>query len=400
MVTVCRSLRPGGWLLGHSCRVASLYRQDRLYSASMYTDDLWLLALEDERMHRLLTALYLTKVNLGLIFAGESKMAIGTGLRIIGGSLFVMLAIVAIPAQKILNALDALSKAASGKLKLCDYEKLLGLLVHCLFLVYMDSAMLDDLWDPIGHAKHRGCSMASLLDPNKHPAQAATWLQWRDALSSRSAAMLSVVLPCTHPELTGMVGAHVWSDAFRDEIHPDPGGIRAGLGGMMEGFWWHYAVPSDEAQWLKIPALEGLATGASLLTFDAAGVLPPPAMPLMLHGDGLAILADLVKHRVPNKTMRFIKHQIEALPMVRDRMHHLAVVHDFGLRNGGGDAASRLRIDRIVCLCRNLGRRPVRCPVPSSVVQLVKAAAKHAEAVCAIAEHYPAAKRRTHETTW
>lgn len=115
---------------------------------------------------------------------------------------------------------------------------------------------------------------------------------------------------------------------------------------------------------------------------------------MMIHGDGLAIMLDLTKASVKNKTMRFIKQRFEALPQVQSRVNSIMVKQDYGLRNEGGDAASRNDIGRIVDLCKNLHRRPIQCAVPDSVAQLVEDTAKQCDP-----DHTPQAGTRPRRIT-
>ena len=143
-------------------------RQDRLYSAWMFTDDLWFVAVTADRMHRMLLAAHLTRVNLNLVFADHFKMGLGTGLRIIGGSMFMVLAIVAIPAQKVIRAVGWLDATLAGKMTAKLYEKLGGLAVHCLFLAFMDATLLEDFHDPVTHVRHVHGSTNAKIKPSRH----------------------------------------------------------------------------------------------------------------------------------------------------------------------------------------------------------------------------------------
>ena len=70
------------------------YRQDRMYSANMYTDDLIGITVSTRTAMHFVVAVYLMAQHMNVLLAGKHKMAIGTGLRALGGAVFVMLGVV------------------------------------------------------------------------------------------------------------------------------------------------------------------------------------------------------------------------------------------------------------------------------------------------------------------
>ena len=57
----------------------------------------------------------------------------------------------------------------AGALSYRDYEKNNGLITHCVMLPDMDMNLIDDQTDPIVYAKRKHVSMASKVDPSRHP---------------------------------------------------------------------------------------------------------------------------------------------------------------------------------------------------------------------------------------
>ena len=81
------------------------------------------------------------------------KAQIGSSLCMIGASMFFVLGIAAIPQAKVIRAVYHLGQSILSKCTLKDYEKLVGLLLHCAFLVFMDPKLLTTLHVPITFSK-------------------------------------------------------------------------------------------------------------------------------------------------------------------------------------------------------------------------------------------------------
>ena len=172
----------------------SFYRHDVLYAAHMYTDDIVGITVSGRVALHMIIAVYLTATNMNLLLAGMHKMEIGTGLRVLGGSLFVMLSVVAIPAYKRLHAAHQLRLLLSGSASFETYEKLVGLLVHCWILACMQEDMIDDMYKPLAHMRRSFQGGKNTLDPQSHQYLIPRWEQWLDIVTTRSAAAFSAAL--------------------------------------------------------------------------------------------------------------------------------------------------------------------------------------------------------------
>ena len=174
----------------------------------------------------MIIAVYHTATNMNLLLAGMHKMEIGTGLRVLGGSLFVMLSVVAIPAYKRLHAAHQLRVLLSGS---ATFEKLVGLLVHCWILACMHADMIDDMCKPLAHMRRSFQGGKNTLDPRSHPYQVLIprWEQWFDVVATRSAAAFSAALGSFNADMLYVLTTHVYGDAFRDD---DPQEVDAGIG--------------------------------------------------------------------------------------------------------------------------------------------------------------------------
>ena len=111
---------------------STFYGHARRHASHMYTDDLIGLAVTGACAVNFMVAVYLTAQHLRILLAGMHKTQIGTGLRVIGGTLLVMLGVAAIPAYKRAHGTHQLTLVLNGACTYEAYEKLVGLLV--LFL--------------------------------------------------------------------------------------------------------------------------------------------------------------------------------------------------------------------------------------------------------------------------
>ena len=342
-------------------------RQDRRYTADMFTDDFLCLCLGSGTAARAIMALYLTSINMGLILAGMRKAIIGTSMRHIGASFFFMLGITAIPQDKVLRALHRLSLTRQGKIRLKEYEKLVGLLVHCWFLVNMKPALMASLHDPLTFAKHARKGPDWSVAPSVFPDLAATtWPSWDLTLQTSTCSYFSAAFPCDTRVPVGGLEVHVSGDAFRNPpTATEP--WTAGIGGFLHGYWWYLQILAEHAALIDITALEFLAIPGNLECFDS--LLPTPrddtnTTKVCIHADGYAAALDMRKQRVKCPRMRFVHDEVIKLPSFTRRQKILTILHEFGLGNVAADAASRNHKMRIFALCASLNIRPVQVPVP------------------------------------
>ena len=355
------------------------YRQDRKYSANMYTDDLIGIVVTLRTAMNFVVAVYLMAQHMNVLLAGRHKMAIGAGLRALGGSVFVMLGVVAIPAHKRLHGVHQLQLVLAGQCTFEEYEKLLGLLVHCWILAFMANTMLDDMYKPLAYMRLSRQGTKNKLQPDNHPYLHGTWHAWLHTLLTTSAAKFSAVMGHRNATLVDAATVHIYGDAFRRVTSSS---VEAGLGGFAEGAWWHYSVPSADAEVLDITKLEALVIPSNFITFDSR--LPKgdelATSQIAVHGDGLASIQNLPKARVPNSEMRVVRDLTLTLPQFQCRAPHVVVAHTYGLGNMG-DAPSRNKEDTIIDICRALGIRPRRLATPPSVHALVRLAAQRIRAL-------------------
>ena len=102
----------------------------------------------------------------------------GVAIKGLGIHIFVAFAIVVIPTDKRLDGAERLQLVLHGKSTYEGYERLLGLLVHCLMMVYMDATLLEDMWKPLAFMRHRRQGKQERLDPVFHKHLHAAWEQW------------------------------------------------------------------------------------------------------------------------------------------------------------------------------------------------------------------------------
>ena len=351
-----------------------LYRQDKVYAAHMYTDDLVGLVVSIRTAMNFLVAVYLMSQQMNVLLAGAHKMAIGTGLRALGGTILVMLGVVAIPAHKRLHAAHQLRLVIAGECTFETYEKLLGLLVHCWILALMKPTMLDDMYKPLAYMRLSKQGKQNKLTPARHPYLHDTWRQWLHTLMTTSAAKFSAVMGTRHTAIIDCATIHMYGDAYRNAT---PTTVEAGIGGFLEGAWWHHNVDAEDAAVLDITKLEALVIPCNFIMFNSR--LPAgdelAHSQIAVHGDGLASIRNMPKARVKNSEMRVIKDATEALPQFQCRQQNVVVAHTFGLGNVA-DAPSRNMERSVIDTCNAIGIRPRRLHTQLSVHAMVKLAAQ------------------------
>ena len=360
--------------------------QARRHALHMYTDDLISLSLTGEASRNLVVAVYLAALNMGVVLADVYKLEMGVAVKALGIHVFVAFAIVVIPTDKRLDGAQRLVMVAQGCSTYEGYERLLGLLVHCLMMVYMDDTLLENMWKPLAFMRHRHQGKQEMLDPKFHKRLHSVWEQWRQALLTRPAARFTAALGDERHAVRNVPTVHMYGDAFRSSSPTDPEAFIAGIGGFCEGDWYHYAVPSDDAAVLDITKLEALTFAVNMQVFGSRLPGRDSGGQVALHGDGLASVLDLHKvkvdasshkrSRIANQEMRVIMKMSLELEQVQAHLGSLVVAHTYGLGNAG-DAPSRNESDRVQALCHALGIRCRQVQPSMSVVAFVKMAAEH-----------------------
>ena len=99
-----------------------------------------------------------------------------------------------IPTDKRLDGAERLLLVMQSKSTYEGYERLLGLLVHCLMAVYMDPTFLENMWKPLSFMKHRRQGKQEYLQASFHKHLVDVWEQWRTVLLTRPAASFTAAL--------------------------------------------------------------------------------------------------------------------------------------------------------------------------------------------------------------
>ena len=189
--------------------------QARRHALHMYTDDLISLSLTGEASRNLVVAVYLAALNMGVVLADVYKLEMGVAVKALGIYVFVAFAIVVIPTDKRLDGAQRLVMVAQGCSTYEGYERLLGLLVHCLMMVYMDDTLLENMWKPLAFMRHRHQGKQEMLDPKFHKRLHSVWEQWRQALLTRPAARFTAALGDERHAVRNVPTVHMYGDVFR-----------------------------------------------------------------------------------------------------------------------------------------------------------------------------------------
>ena len=359
--------------------------QARRHALHMYTDDLIALTLSGEASRNLVVAVYLAADNLGVVLAEVYKLEMGVAIKGLGIHVFVAFAIIVIPTDKRLDGAERLQLVLQGNSTYEGYERLLGLLVHCLMMVHMDATLLEDMWKPLAFMRYRRQGKQERLAPGFHKHLHAAWKQWGAVFLTNPAARFTAALGDKRHAIRDVPTVHMYGDAFRSTSLTDPAAFTAGIGGFCEGDWYHYAVHPNDALVLDITKLEALTFGVNMLMFGSRLPACGSEGQVALHGDGLASVLDLHKlkvkaqshkrARISNAEMRVVMEMSLSISQVQTHLDSLVVAHTYGLGNAG-DAPSRNEHERVHSLCRALGIRCRQIHPSAPVAAFVRTAAE------------------------
>ena len=183
--------------------------------------------------------------------------------------------------------------------------------------------------------------------------------RWLHVLArSGGASVLAAVAPASAraPGVPVYVSS---ADAATDGEHP-------GMGGFLHGQWWHVPVDERARGLLHITALELLATGINAITFSEQLRGHPR---VLLLSDALATPYVLTR-RARSNHLATIHEMLLADPSFAALARVADCAHVWGDANIAADLASRLKIDELTQLCRQLSVKMVRVEPPAAALQL------------------------------
>ena len=193
------------------------------------------------------------------------------------------------------------------------YEKMLGLIVHIVYILRVEHLMphLSDRWAPLAML-----NSGQRVFVDAFPLLHDRWMTIDDGLGLHkySAVFLwNMLPPSQHPTDFDMV-IHMFGDAFRNHDT-----LEAGIGGYLEGYWWHLTVEPDETAALWTPHLEAAAVPANFLVFHHVLPVNENALGIAVYSDSLGTALNLRKQRAAEPVMQHINAATWALPEVQKR---------------------------------------------------------------------------------
>ena len=348
-------------------------QQHRLYFDGCFTDDLAAAIVGVERTTRYLMAWHEVTTRFNIMMAPPRKRQLGCRLLWVG-ALLLTIGLVTVSLQKRIRAIYKLKLLLAGKLSMSQLQKLNGLLQHFVSVFALKNNWTSGMYVLFNAAEMDGGVLRhpeARAEPTRHMEQTAgKWLVClRDLVGSSACTFTSERNPIT--ELSRFISSH--SDAASEVVmgvDPDTG-LGIGLGAYSAGYWWNWPL-SVEAQELPIAVLELLALALSILVFGPLlkGVLCETCR-WLLHCDSSPAVQAVIFENPRSPMMQFVHRELHGTPIFKSVKKYLAVVHEKGLGNLMGDAASRARIDVLKATAAAMRIKCVQLTVPRHAVDFI-----------------------------
>ena len=326
--------------------------QRRLYSVFMYCDDNIIIVVGVHRAIRLLRAWRSLTGRVGLIMAIPEKRSLGVWGVWVGALVFAGLGIIVIPRQKILRCSEAITRLLRHGIEFEHYRSLVGLLEHVRCVAVLPRRYMHGLYAPHGaDGEGRGGPQAMVRCTQFMEAQLIKWL---DVLSCRCGCAVTDVLKMADLARERVLLFVTSSDAATDSEPP-------GMGGFMNGYWWHFPIPEEALDWLHITSLELLARGFDSIIMDA--VVPPRAR-MLARTDATTTFATLARESEHSEALMDAHHCLLSSAVFRRAAERTDLGAVAGDGNLAADAASRSYLDVLQSLAKQLRIHLIRLPFP------------------------------------
>ena len=329
--------------------------QCRLYIIKMYTDDVKFVVVGTQRLIRFLRCWDNLMKELGLIMAIAKKRQLGCASSWLGFLPCPMMALVAIPREKVSTAITGLSTLAEGSpLRMDAYRSLLGFLEHLIPFDNSGRASMFGFYNVFRGGDEM--SPSALIKPNamvrsqsqrkiniltRHPFVSTLQLALKDASN-----LLQTQIPSV---------AFVYTDAAKDDC------INPSIAGYLYGRWWSIPV-NEKMHRLPIAALEFLAIAISFVIFHK----------LLKHYSAIVFSTDsqvsamvMASDNARSTTTQNLQLLLRSLSEYKDLSMRTYVSTVHGVGNVMGDGFSRSKHKAMKAVAAELGVRISRQKISS-----------------------------------
>ena len=340
--------------------------QLRLYSAFMYTDDPIFLMVGVDRALRALKIWRQLTTSICLIMAIATKRFLGSWCVWLGVLIIASIGLVIIPIDKLLRASATITTVLTSGCEFHTYRSLCGLLEHFRAVNLKGRNVMHGLYEPhsangassFGPSGRVTCELGSLMSKQLQ--------RWQTLLSQSAGVSVKVALSRHELEPNPDIKFVIDSDAFYEHKS-------SGMGGYLQGYFWHFEPPTSDLDILNAPILEFLALCFNYLIFHSlvVGIIKgnPEAFALF-RTDALTTALTLPAESQNSPLLVAAFHWICERQEFKELAPQSQICHIFGDNNVFGDAVSRRHWVKFHQLCLQVGVKPTPLPVPLSAVEL------------------------------
>lgn len=327
--------------------------QQRLWFATMYTDDPIFVVVGARRAIRALQCWRQLTIDLKLVMAIPEKRVLGSWALWIGALVIAPLGILIIPRHKLMRAATVIQSVLQNGCPFHVYRSLCGLLEHFRAINLRGRNVMHGLYEPhqpdgvsrFGPEATVRCSqlMRQQLQRWLHLIFQSGGVDVRTAVNAelhRPSAPIQVVMD---------------SDACHGDKDP------SGVGGFMHGQYWYFPVPTEHYADVDTPMLEFLGVCFNILIFGPQ--LGHHQGEVVLRTDALTAALTLPKESMRSPALIAAYQHLILTPQWQTLAPRLRIQHIFGDANAIADPVSRARWEEFHTLCAQLGIHPRRIAI-------------------------------------
>jgi site-specific DNA-cytosine methylase len=329
--------------------------QCRLYIIKMYTDDVKFVVVGVERLIRFLRCWDNLMTELGLLMAIAKKRQLGCASSWLGFLPCPMLAMVAIPREKVSSAITGLTSLADGSpLRLDAYRSLLGFLEHLIPFDNSGRASMFGFYNVFKGSLDAPPS--TLIKPSalvRRQSQRKIDILVRHPFVSTLQLTLKDASNLLHTQIPSV--AFVYTDAAKDDCY------NPSIAGYLYGRWWSIPVNSNMHR-LPIAALEFLAIAISFIVFHK---FLRQYSTIVFSTDSQVSAMIMAADNARSQTTQNLQLLLRSLSEYQDLSMRTFVSTVHGVGNIMGDGFSRSKHKAMKAVAAELGVRITRQKIPA-----------------------------------